>query len=147
MPIKKICPRCHGVMDATKRYCDPCQAKVTAYNNKQYDKTKRNRKHDSFYHSPEWQAIREVVLVKSKRIDLFAYIVHKRIVPATTAHHIIELSEDWSKRLDIDNLIAVSESSHREIHKAYNKGGVHKANMIKILQRIVTSEYYGAGSL
>lgn len=142
MAIKKICPRCNKIIDATQRYCEPCQAKVTAYNNKQYDKTKRNKKATAFYHSPEWLEVRLVVLDKSKGIDLYAYIVHKRIVTANTAHHIIELSEAWDRRLDINNLIAVSDGSHAEIHRIYNKGGKDKEKLIELLNKIVNSEYY-----
>ena len=39
-----------------------------------------------------------------------------KVVPADMVHHIIELSEDYSKRCTLDNLISVSSRTH----KSYN---------------------------
>lgn len=41
----------------------------------------------------------------------------KRLIEqANIVHHVIEVKEDWSKRLDIDNLVSVCHSCHNKIH-------------------------------
>ena len=74
-----------------------------------------------FYHSSGWETLRDYVLKKYKGLDVFAYFIENRIVPATTGHHIVELKEDYSKGLIIDNIIPVSDESHRKIHMLYRK--------------------------
>lgn len=52
---------------------------------------------------------------------LYSLYKHGKVEVATTVHHIVEINEDASKQLvyEIDNLIAVTDKAHREIHSRY----------------------------
>lgn len=78
--------------------------------NKRYSKS-----YDSFYHSPEWQAVRRQVLDR----DHYLCQVCKRagrVTPATTVHHITPVRVDYSKRLDPANLETICKACHNAEH-------------------------------
>lgn len=123
MALLKLC-RCGKKISIGDRYCEECNKKVEQYkkdNNKYYDKHRRNKKSTEFYHSQEWINLRAFVLSKYKGLDLYAYYVEKRIVYASPVHHIIEIEEDWEKRLDISNLIPLSNANHNKMDALYKK--------------------------
>ena len=55
-------------------------------------------------------------------IDLYAYYHDGKLVPATMVHHIIPVSKDYTKRLDRDNLIPLSDKRHGIVHKQMKEG-------------------------
>ena len=74
-----------------------------------------SKNYDSFYHSPEWQAVRLQVLDR----DNYLCQVCKRagrVTPATTVHHIIPVRVDYSKRLDPANLETICKACHNTEH-------------------------------
>lgn len=87
-----------------------------------------------FYHSKEWIALRDYVIKHYKGLDLFAYFIENKIVPASTGHHIIELKEDWSLRLTVSNIFPVSDVSHKKIGAMYNK---NKKGTQELLKEII----------
>ena len=107
IPIKDKC--CIGC----KPYYDTQYAKY----NRQYDTS--NRVHADFYDCQEWKDLRTLVKQKYKGLDIYDYYTNHTITQAKTAHHIIELKEDYNKRLDIENLIPLSSTNHSKIHKMY----------------------------
>jgi len=131
---KKICNYngCHKIINYTERYCDDHKTESTQ-RHKIYDEYRRNKKSAEFYHSGEWTVTREVILNKFNQIDIYAYYVKNEIVQANTVHHIVELNDDWNKRLNIDNLIPVTDTSHNEIHEAYKKSKESKVKMQRLL--------------
>src|SRR5699024_8142209 len=86
---------------------------------RQYDMYSRDRERAAFYNSIEWKRVRQHVLRKYKGLDLYAYFVDDEIEYADTVHHIIELKDDWSKRLTIANLFPLTSSNHIKIHRLY----------------------------
>lgn len=116
-------PRCHQ--------CQARYVKDTALSNKVYDKNKRNKQSESFYNSSSWKKTREVVLRKYKYLDLYDYYINRRITQTNTVHHIVELSEDWGKRLDLTNLIPLSEANHNKIHGMYSKNKTETQKMLQ----------------
>ena len=86
---------------------------------KDYDRHCRNQTAKAFYNSAEWKAARGQALARDAGIDIYLYIAEGRIVTADTVHHIVELSEDYSRRCDLDNLISISEATHSMVSKAY----------------------------
>lgn len=139
MQLKKVCPVCKvSVIDASQPCCDRCTKRSTD-RHKDYDKFRRDKKAAAFYHSKEWKSIVAYVKQKQGGIDRYAYVTkHKLVTNDLCVHHIIELSEDWSLRLVPDNLIVVSDASHKEIHKAYRAGNQSRREMQKLLLSIVS---------
>ena len=45
-----------------------------------------------------------------------------KFIQATMVHHIVPISTDYTKRLDRENLIALSDKSHGIVHKAMREG-------------------------
>ncbi len=123
MSLKKTCT-CGKIIDYSQQCCDECKVKYEQYKAqryKHYDKNIRSKDTTAFYNSTEWEKARAEALRKYKGLDLWEYYINKKIVYADTAHHIIELKDDWSRRLDISNLFPLSSSNHSMIHKLYKK--------------------------
>lgn len=87
-----------------------------------------------FYYTKEWRRKREYILNLFNYIDLYELHINKRIVEANTVHHIIEVREDWSKRLDDDNLFPCSKATHSKFDKLYNR---NKAETQMLLRKIL----------
>lgn len=151
MPVrsKKPCKKigCPNLVIYPHRYCDmhiDLEEKENEERNKLYDthiRHKRDKQYSEFYHSKEWEKLREYVLVSYNYIDLYAYYIDKQIVTATTSHHIEELKENWNKRLDFENQFPVSESSHNRIHALYKKDKKKTQELLKsILEKFKNHE-------
>lgn len=72
---------------------------------------KRDSKIDKFRRSVEWQRTRARAIERDKglcRVCFPSVIVNRSI----SVHHITPMSEDWSKRTDIDNLICLCQFHH-----------------------------------
>lgn len=125
MALLKYCSRagCNKLVPAGAKYCQ--RHTITEVADKKeryrtYDQHHRDKKAKAFYNSTEWQYTRAAVLARDNNIDIYVYITEGRVIPADTVHHIIELSEDWERRCNMDNLISISESTHNMIGIAYN---------------------------
>ena len=115
--IYKLCTSCgRKVPEGTT--C-PCQKLRIAERNRLYDKHQRDRRSTVFYNSAEWGRVRQRVLDLDK-IDVYLYMTQGRVVPADTVHHIIPLKEDWSKRLDINNLMSLHHDTHSALEREYD---------------------------
>lgn len=79
----------------------------------------------NFYHSPEWRsAIKQVRLRDMYMCQSClrkGYVKPMRKGERFYVHHIIELKDDWSKRLDLDNLELVCSECHIESHRGHKK--------------------------
>lgn len=127
MSFKKFCakPGCNNLCEIGQGYCSEhtyLVVELNAERSKQYDKNvrrRRDKQYTEFYHSPEWIRTREFILNKYDRFNLYAYYTSHQIIVASTVHHIIEIKENWNLRLDIKNLIPLSDKSHTHIHSLY----------------------------
>lgn len=102
-------PRCHKLVRST--YCDEHQQSVSKY----YNSARRNDKETKFYQSQEWRD-------KSKEImkrDCFMCVYCS--ADAQLVHHKTELRQDFSLRLDNNNLESVCKACHNKIHNIRNK--------------------------
>lgn len=104
--VCKICNKIH-------HHDYKCKKKVASRNT-----TELQRKENKFYTSYEWIKLSNLkkkdVLYQCEVCKLF------RVVPnySNEVHHLTEVREDWSKRLEWDNLLAVCSSCHHSlIHK------------------------------
>lgn len=139
MPLMKFCNRtgCKEVVPLGVKYCKVHTIDKAAENrerHKEYDAHCRNQKAKAFYNSTAWKVMRTKVLARDNHIDIYLYVTKRQIVQADTVHHIIELLEDYSKRLDMDNLISVSEETHSMISKAY-KDDAKRKDMQRTLKK------------
>ena len=120
MPIKpkKPCakPGCPNLTDG--RYCEEHQEeaeKRKAESNRFYDKHVRDKQAEAFYKSKAWVAARQQALIRDNYLCQEC-LKQGRITRADTVHHKIELKRDWSKRLQIDNLVSLCTECHNRMH-------------------------------
>lgn len=126
---KKICnfSGCHRIIAGTEKYCEEHKklyGQLKTDKNRRYDKKirhERDKQYTEFYHSDEWKKLRDTILKKYKGLDLFAYFIEHKIIVASTGHHIVEIKDDWIQRLTIENIIPVSDASHKKIHTLYRQ--------------------------
>lgn len=100
-----------------ERYCEnhiQLEEEARAAQDKFYDENIRNKKdikYKIFYHSKEWKMAR----LRRLSIDnglCQQCLSNKHIVKADVVHHKVPIKADWSKRLDIDNLISWCHNCH-----------------------------------
>lgn len=98
---KRICP-IHGLWDKTDLIssCPKCKK----INTKNYDKNKRDKDSNKFYHSAEWKKVRILVLNKNP----FCVECGK---PADTVDHKVAIKKGGAK-LDIENLQSMCRTCH-----------------------------------
>lgn len=136
--------RCGRLIPQTIRLCAECEAK-DGQRHRDYNEHRRDGRAAAFYISKEWRRTRGIVLSAHDFIDLYALHVMNEIRRADTVHHIIELSEDWTKRLDMGNLIPLSSATHNTIHTLYERDAATKAQTQAELRRIIAAEPGGVG--
>ena len=143
MSLKQTC-KCGKIIDYSMKYCKECESKAQqekAEQNKHYDKNVRNsednKKYTEFYHSKEWNGVREYINSKYNGICLYSYLVLHEVVYVGTVHHIEESKNNWDRRLDKNNLIPVCLEVHNMIHAEYNKSETKKKEMQKVLFKLL----------
>ena len=122
MAIKKFCSRCNKLIDKADSYCDSCKEKVDKERNRAYNKKRYNdedeKRYQRFYNSTAWKRTKGLRLMIDNGLCVECF--KKGILTkATTVHHIIELKQDWSKRLDIDNLESLCHNCHNDKHNRF----------------------------
>lgn len=128
MPIYKRCSRC-GKRIASGTICECAKKRY-----KEYDRHYRDKTSKDFYNSAEWLKARGHVLELDEGIDVYIYMTTGEILLADTVHHIMPLKDDWSKRLDEENLMSLNHDTHSMIEKKYKD---NKEKMIEILQEML----------
>lgn len=119
MPIYYRCSCCNKRIESGKR-CE-CLKKRIKKNNTDYDRFKRDRRSDAFYHSQEWINARAEALRTDSEIDVYIYMTTGEIVIADMVHHIEPLKECWERRVDIANLMSLNSATHSKIEKLYKE--------------------------
>lgn len=113
--IQKRCnkPGCIEYIPRNKKpaYC----AKHTQEIHRVYDKTREPRI-VAFYNSKKWRDLRQSVLAEHHYMCVPCKAEGK-LTAADTVHHVIELRDDWSKRLDRANCMPVCRTCHNLIHE------------------------------
>lgn len=94
-----------------ERYCEQHKQSVNQY----YDKRIRDKQTIAFYHSLQWQRVREQALIRDNYLCQRC-LSDKRLTPAEMVHHKIEVKQDWSKRLMMDNLESLCQACHNKMH-------------------------------
>jgi 5-methylcytosine-specific restriction protein A len=115
---KKPCsyPRCPEL--TTERYCMEHQEKEQeskAERNKRYDTYKRDKKLIQFYKGKAWIKLRDIVYQREH--GLCQRCLRENLFKkADVVHHIVEVKEDWDRRLDPDNLESLCHRCHNQEH-------------------------------
>lgn len=132
----KLCPKCNKKIAASLKYCDECKAK--------WEKQKKNdvkfydnnlRKNKDVYHDSRWIKLTGLCKARFIGLDIYSYYVLGERKYGSLSHHIETVEENKKRAFDLENLIYVSDESHRAIHKAYNEGEYSK----KVMQRLLFS--------
>lgn len=112
--------RCGKLIPQTIKRCDQCEesqkSRHTIYNN-----TRRDKRAAEFYVSREWRTMRECIIKVFDNIDIYALYLTKELLTCEPVHHIVELDEDWTQRLNPLNLIPLNISTHNTITALYKK--------------------------
>ena len=138
MALMKFCNRsgCNKLVPQGVLYCE-AHTHSKAERHKEYDKNCRNQTSKAFYNSREWKLARAIALARDTGIDIYLYITTGKVVPADMVHHITELTEDYSKRCDLDNLISVSSKTHKTVIDQAYKNKAKKVQMQTVLRECI----------
>ncbi|MDU1264546.1 MAG: HNH endonuclease [Peptostreptococcus sp.] len=137
MMLTKLC-RC-GAKVPVGEVC-----KVCGYDrHKAYDKQVRDEKTKKFYKSTQWTSLAKQTRYRYHNLDVYQLYKYNRLVPSEMVHHIIPVRDDWSKRLDPDYLIPLSNQSHAEIEREYDKG--HEFKEVKARELLSFLEKFREG--
>lgn len=107
-----------------KTYCKPHQ-KIDEENRKKstqiYNRYGRDSVIDAFYKSKEWKQMRALAFERDN--GLCQRCLKKGILKvANVVHHIVEVRDDWSLRLVLENLESLCHSCHNGHHKTAPRG-------------------------
>ena len=125
--LMRECPVC----GKTHRQGERCP--YAGARQQEYDANHRSKESILFYHSNQWKRMQALVKMACHGLDMYAFYVEHRLVKGRIAHHIIPISQEPGRALDMGNLIYVSDSSHKKIHDAYAKSDDDKKIMQKKL--------------
>lgn len=127
--ISRICSRCGKIVPVCQRCtCQP------AYR-RDYNRFRRDKRIQQFRASDEWKRVRQHVIERDEGLD--QYVLHEtgELKAGFSVHHIVPLSEDWSRRTDPSNLITLSDDTHASIEYRYK--GKQRAALQSLLFSIV----------
>lgn len=137
MALLKVCacPTCNRLVEYGTKYCKEHE-QLDKDKYKEYKLNRTDTKEQSFYTSGKWLSLRQVAIRDCYGIDIFKFYTENIIESVEVCHHIIEVKEDWNKRLDIDNVICLTEESHQKIHQIYDKSKQDKEYCRQMLIRM-----------
>lgn len=88
---------------------------------RKYNQYGRNPEINSFYQSSAWKQLRS--LAYNRDNGLCQRCLKQGVIQqAHIVHHIVEVKDDWNRRLDIDNLESVCHVCHNREHKGTPRG-------------------------
>ena len=91
-----------------------------------YDKYKRDKKSKQFYQSSAWAKCRELALKRDNYLCQDC-LLKKRIKKADMVHHIVEVKDDFTQALVLENLRCLCNSCHNQWHdRSGKKNKVHR---------------------
>lgn len=125
MPIYKRCSRCRKRIAAGSQ-CSCMQSRYQREN-------RETDKETSFYKTGAWLKAREATIAGSYGIDIYSYYILGILEYGETVHHIEPIRENWKRRLDLSNLIYLTEINHQRIHAQMNQGEEKKQQIEKEL--------------
>lgn len=97
-----------------------------------------------FYQSDEWKQCRDTVARHQYNMDLIEWS-KGNIVQAELYHHVVEVRQSKEERLDIYNIIGLTQANHNKVHAFMNQGYREKKKIQDMLMEILDkfeAEYY-----
>jgi 5-methylcytosine-specific restriction protein A len=110
------------------KYCEAhahLEAEDKAQYSKFYDRYKRDGGAQKFYQSAEWRKLRALKISQTPYCE--RCYKEGRMTPAEVVDHIVEISDDPSRRLDPSNLAALCIPCHNK-KTAESKAGRNNKN-------------------
>ena len=113
---KKKCNKnnCNELIDYRNKFCEKHKELINQ-SNKDYERyrNERDKTYIQFYQGRVWKSTRKSVMLE------YDYLCQECLrqgyyQQANVVDHIIELKDDWSKRLDKSNLIPLCHSCHNK---------------------------------
>lgn len=108
-------PACTSLIDYTESYCEKHKTHVASQYNNEVRYNKDNRHIARFYSSYEWKSLRNSYKAANPLCE--RCFANGRVTSAKIVHHKIEVREDFSKRLDWENLESICQACHNAEHK------------------------------
>ncbi len=141
--------RCGAMIPQNMCLCGACTERqgTKMSRHMEYNRLRRDRKAAAFYVSAEWRKARAAAMRLYDGMDIYAYYVQNRIVAADMVHHIVEIEEDWTKRLDIGNLFPLSNGNHGIISALYKKDEATKRATQERLSGIIAAHWKDSGGM
>ena len=105
------------------KYCDRCHKRLKIGEKCEcaYRTSHKVCKEDDFYYTSDWHKARADCIRLCCGLDLYS-LSQGKIEYGYTVHHIVPVDKDPALRLVQSNLIYLTESNHRSIHSAYERG-------------------------
>lgn len=135
---------CRKLLKDNIKFCEYHQAKFEVQEKGRYKEYQHRRLEDKekkklqkFYNSDSWKKLRNDIANVYVGMDIYEYYTNGKIVSGEAVHHIIELEDDWRCRLDVGNLIYLTERNHRRIHAIYEKSNRDKRIMQDRLLKMI----------
>lgn len=139
--------KCGRLIPQELRRCPECEKKENESESRhvEYNRRRRNKKTAAFYTSGEWRKVRALTLSTYDGLDLYAYYVQHTVETAEMVHHIVEIEDDWSRRLDITNLFPLNNKNHGIISALYRRDVATKRRTQEQLREILRRHWEEAG--
>jgi len=109
------CRRCKRVL-TTETYCPDCKAIVTKKRQKQDTRLPASKRGYDW----QWSKVRKMKLSINPLCEMC--LKEGRATAADTVHHIVEVEQDPSLRLDLKNLMSLCRDCHEKIHGRVKTG-------------------------
>lgn len=134
MPLYRLCSVC-GKKVAYGTKCN-CEIKEQKENYKHYKDNRTDAREQEFYSSSSWIKCRNSIASHQLGLDIIEWS-KGNAVQAEAYHHIVEIKEDWSLRLDADNIIGLTKKNHIIIHKLMARSLEDKIKIQKYLRELL----------
>ncbi|KMJ55222.1 hypothetical protein AB685_28400 [Bacillus sp. LL01] len=88
-----------------------------------YNKYSRDPVINTFYQSKEWKQVRALAFERDN--GLCQRCLKRGVLkPANVVHHLVEVKEDWNRRLDLEILESLCHKCHNSEHKRVPPGSI-----------------------
>lgn len=135
MTITRLCGRC-GKRIAAGSKCE-CIKQSNKERYAAYDKKRTDKEVHNFYNTTEWKKLRQWAIYHFKNIDIYSFYILGKLEYGQTVHHIVPIKDDWSKRLNKNNLIYLTHKNHQLIHERMKNDNAQEVinELVGLIQR------------